>query len=421
MKPFLLHLAFLSLIISGYSQSNFTKAVLFKGDGSKIDCYIKNTTNEETQQLFDYALEKNGKTTVIKANELSKIEFEDGMVLELHFIRIISMNTSILNRRLANYEARENKVNDLFMVERLIKGPYTLYQFVDKYGFAHFFYKTSADSVIQKLEYKEYVDESANVINKREFRNQILFLATTAGCEKDLSALIERTEYKLQHMIAVFKKLNACAGTSSEVSNKYIRSGSAMRITVNAGAAVTNLTTQTLNALAYQGLTEDAFSTRISALVGASLEFVPKKRRKNYVASLDVLFHSYSGTTDSLHPTTYITTIGKFKFSAFSFSPIIRFRIGHKSILPFLEAGVSYRTLSKKEDEYYTRNTISGATTKSPIFQGKSNSFAALGGAGVEFGRFSVHARYSFPIQKAGTYYSTIFLTGKVALFGKGM
>jgi hypothetical protein len=418
MKPLSL-LIFLLIIISSHAQQSFTKAVLYKGDGSKTDCYIKSTIYEGTQQMFEYAMEKGGKTSTIDAGGLNKVEFEDGMVLERHFIRITSMSTSILNRRLADYEAPDHQESNWFMIERVISGSYTLYQFIDKYSFSHFFYKTLQDTVIQQLEYKEYVDDNSSLINKREFRNQLLFLTATTVCEQKLSALIERIEYRLQHFISVFKKLNACAGEQSEVSNRYINPKPIIRFTVSGGITATRLSTTTPNPAFYPGLTKDAFSSSISPLFGASLEVVPRKRQKNYAASLDILFHSYAAKTDSLHPSSYQTAIGKIKFSAFSFSPVIRFKLTQKSVAPFIEAGASFRLLSKNGDEYYIRNSISGSETRMPIFTGKSNSFAFLAGAGVEFKRFSIHARYSFPSSKSSTYYSTIFFMGKFKLFGK--
>ena len=124
------------------------------------------------------------------------------------------------------------------------------------------------------------------------------------------------------------------------------------------------------------------------------------------------MYHSYKAETDSLRPNAYTTGFGYLKFSAFSISPIVRFRLTKTSIAPFIEAGFGYRILAKSEDYYYTKNSISSAENKREIFSGKSTSLSYLGGVGVDLKRFSIHARYALPSNKGNTYYSTIFLMG---------
>ena len=422
-----------SLLISGtlLSQNAFTKAILYKTDGTKMDGYVKNTTFEGTQQVFDYANENGGKITRIDAGSLIKVEFADGMVLENHYLDLVILNIALLERRITDYEFPENKVSGWFMIEKIINGTNTLYQFVDKYNFSHFYYSTTADTAIQKLEYKVYVgqDSTSNLpgyyrsgsdlIQKRDYRNQLLYLAAKGGCEKKLTPEVNRTEYRLSDMISIFKKLNACYGEQSEVNNKYLTSKPKIRFTANAGIAATNLTVPSPNQTSYPGLKPESFSSKIGPLLGVSLEIVPQKRQKNYIVSFDALYHSYTAKTDSLHPNAYITGIGHIKFSAFSFSPSVRFRLTKSTIAPFIEAGIGYRFLSKNEDYYYIKNNISSSETRREIFGGKSNSLAYFGGAGVDFKRFSIHARYSIPGNKGNTYYSTIFLMGKFILSKK--
>jgi hypothetical protein len=410
---------FLFISISAASQNAFTKAVIYKSDGSKIDCYIKNISDESTQQVFEYSIEKGGAITKIDAASLSKIEFEDGMILEKYPIDIYVINTKSITRRQEDYEFPENKLTASVMVEKLISGTHSLYQYIDKFSFSHFFYKVPGSTTIEKLVFKEYVNDNTEIINKREFRNQLQFLASNAGCEKKLEPLISRTEYKLSNMIAVFKGLNECAGEKSVINNKYISAKPVIRITVNGGLSATSLTIPDPNQSTYPGLTAEAFSSSLGLLLGASIELVPQKRQKNYVVSLDLLYNSYSAETDSLRPNSYITGIGKFKFSAFSASPVVRFRLTKNQVAPFVEFGFSIRTLSQKEDNYYYRNSIANTQTNKDIFTGKSNTAGYLGGAGVDLKRISFHARYTLPANRSTVHYSTIFIMAKFAILGK--
>jgi len=407
---------FISLTAS--SQNAFTKAIIYKSDGSKIDCYIKNTTNESTQQVFEYSIEKGGAVTRIDAASVSKVEFEDGMILEKYTIDIYTINAMAINRKLADYEFPDNKFAGTVMVEKLITGTQSLYQFVDKYEYPHFFYKNSSAVNLEKLEYKEYTNDVGEFINKREFRSQLLFLASNAGCEKKLESLIGRTEYRLANMLSVFKALNGCLGEKSIVNNKYVTAKPGLRVTINGGLSATNLTIPDPNQSSYPGLTAESFSGSIGPLLGASLEIVPQKRQKNYTVSLDVLYHSYSAKTDSLRPYSYLTGIGEFKFSAFSLSPSVRFRLTKSLIAPCIEGGFSYRFLSKTKDYYYTHNSISGEEKKREIFTGKSNTIGYFAGAGVEFKKFSILARYTMAANSSAFHYNTIFVMAKFAVLG---
>jgi hypothetical protein len=420
------------LIISSFvcGQNSFTKAIIYKPDGSKIDCYIKNTTSESTQQVFNYSLENGGKTIQLDVNSISRVEFADGMILERHTVNLVIMNKPLLERRITDYEFEENKFNGDVMVEKIMTGPYSLYQFVDRHGFSHFYYTTNNDTKIEKLEYKIYVAEDSashlpgyykrgsDLVQKRDYRNQLLFLANNSGCEMKLTPEINRADYKLIHLVPVFKKINNCAGQAPQMNNKYVTSEPKLRITANAGAAATSLTIPNPNQTNYPGLQAESFSSSIGPLLGVSFELVPQKRQKNYVLSLDALYHSYSAKTDSLRPNSYTTGIGKFKFAAISFAPVIRFRLTKSIIAPFIEAGFSYRFLSKKEDNYYYKNSISGQERNREIFFGKSNTIGYLAGAGVDFKKFSIHARYTLPANRSTFHYSTIFVMAKFAVFG---
>jgi hypothetical protein len=421
-----------TFIYSGsFSQKKFIKATLYKSDGSILECFIKNTAAESTQQQFEYTTEPSGKTTVIHAADINSISFEDGMLLEKHYLDLVVMDINPLERRIEDYEYPERRVTGWFMVEKIMTGPVSLFQFTDKYQFPHFFYKTSSDSSIQKLEYKVYVAPDTSVkpvqyyakgldlIYKRNYRNQILFLASNAGCGKKVDEDVNRLDYKLPGMIAVFKKINNCSGTVVNVHNKYLLTKPAIRFTVNGGAAATSLTIPSPSQSRYPGLTADAFSGSVSPLIGVSLEIVPQKRQQNYVVSLDLLYHSYSAKTDSLHPSSYITSVGQLKFSAFSISPSVRFRLTKSEIAPFLEFGAGLRQLASGKDYFYYRNSISGFSDKISIFQGKTGSMGLLGGGGIDFKKFSLHARYTMPAGKSSTYYSTVFLMGKFILAGK--
>jgi hypothetical protein len=424
-------LLFLFITAGSAAQNAFTKAVIYKSDGSKIDCYIKSISNESTQQVFNYSMENGGKTTSIDVNNINKVEFEDGMILEKHTLSLVVMNKPLLERRKMDYEFEENKFSGPVMMEKIMSGPYALYQFIDKYGFSHFYYKTSIDANIEKLEYQIYVAEDSTIklqgyyksgsdlVQKRDYRNQLLFLANSAGCEKKLTAEISRADYKITQLFPLFKKLNLCAGETPVVNNKYAGGQPKLRLTVNGGVAATNLTIPDPSQSSYPGLTAESFSSSIGPLLGASVELVPQKRQKNYIVSFDFLYHSYSAKTDSLKPNSFTTGIGKFKFSAFSVNPTVRFRLTKSQVAPFVEFGFSMRTLAKNEDNYYYRNSISGVAVNREIFYGKSTSVGYIGGVGVDMKKLSLHARYTHPANKSSFYYSTIFVMAKFAVLGK--
>jgi hypothetical protein len=74
-----------------------------------------------------------------------------------------------------------------------------------------FFIKQRMIQLPKKLFYVEYATEASVIVNKREFRNQLLFLATNAGCTDKLNTLVDNIEYRFSDMVAVFKNINSCA------------------------------------------------------------------------------------------------------------------------------------------------------------------------------------------------------------------
>ena len=408
----LLSTIFIMFLVSNLiAQSNFTKAIIYKADNSRLDCFIKNTTYEGTQQVFEYTMEKGGALKTVRSEEISKVEFEDGMILERYFIKFTTMNLPFISRRKANYLAPENNFSGWYMLEKILAGSLNLYLYIDKYEFSHFYYKYTSDSLVQKLEHQVYTtDEGDTIVNNTAFRNDLYFQAVSAGCNEKLLGEINRVEYKQASLIPVFKKINQCMGSTATASNASYANKSTLRVGVVGGISATNLTMARLNPGLYPGFDPKLFSSQVSPILGVSVEIVPGKRQKNYIVSVDALYHNYKAETDSIHPNIYTTTIGYIKFSSLNISPMVRFRLTNKEVTPFIEGGLSIRLILDKEDYYLIRTNVD---VKKPIFGNKGSSQAFVGGVGVDLKRFTIHVRYSLAARKSSTYYNTIFVMGK--------
>lgn len=420
MKPYALLIGALFALSVTQAQDNFTKATVFQTGGSRTDCFVRNWSYEGTPQSFAYCLQKGESTRPLELASVEAIEFEDGLRLEKHMIRFFQFNAATVNRKKADYETETNQVSGAYLVERMLQGSYSLYRFVDKYGYAHFYYRLASESQLQPLEFREFVDDNATIINKHEYRNQLMYLATSSSCEKKLAAQIERTDYRDQQLVKLFRQFNSCAGSAVTENKSAAGAKAVLRLSVAAGLAATSLTTNPPNPSNYPGLSNNAFSSKLGPLAAVAIELIPPSRQQNYLAGLEIIYHSYSAATDSLRPNTYLTGIGRMRFSALNIMPVVRFRLSKKPAKPFLEAGASARFLSKQTDDYAVHNSISGTVTHTPIFTGRSSTLGLMGGAGVEIKRFSVHARYLFPVQKASTYYSNILLMLQYALWDPG-
>src|SRR6266496_4195147 len=138
------------------SAQNFSKAKIYTKSNTTIDCYIKNANYEGTPQKLSYSLTNGGNLSSITANEINKVEFEDGTIYENHFINVPVILENYIDRRLINYKVEANNFKGNALVEKIISGPVSFYQFIDKFTFPHFFYSTSSDPEIVLLPYVTY-------------------------------------------------------------------------------------------------------------------------------------------------------------------------------------------------------------------------------------------------------------------------
>jgi hypothetical protein len=394
---------------------NFSKAKIYTKKNSVIECFIKNTTYEGTPQKFSYTLTKEAALKTISAGEIQKVELEDGIIYENYYINVPVMSKDYLDRKEADYNFAENTLKAPVLVEKLITGPMALYQFVDRFGYPHFFYHTASDSSIVLLPYKTFLSDSGEIKYDQSYKNLLAFLFQQYDCKRSLTIQLDILQYTLNPMLRLFKGINSCAGqtveANSDLYNKHVKP----EIAVMAGIASTALHFAIYNEYLFPGLSENAFSNSTSALIGISISLVPRKIVKNYRASFELFYHSYKSETDSIHYNSYTTGKGRIKFSMLSLSPNLCFFLSRNNIKPFIEGGFVISKIVSKEDryEYYA----SGTKYSFPIFKNKGTDFMALAGIGINFSRIVVGLRYQLSIIRSATYYNFLSATVKATLF----
>ncbi|HEU4901565.1 MAG TPA: hypothetical protein VFT06_02210, partial [Flavisolibacter sp.] len=206
--------SFCALLV--FAQANRTEGKIYQSDKKIIPAFFYLKSLEGTPQQFSYSLTAEEERNTLTADGAEKIELQDGTIYESYFISVPVLANDYLSRSKTDYEADVNNFQGQAFVERIMDGSISFYQFVDRYGFSHFFYRLAADTSVTLLRNKTYVLEGGRVEYDMAYKNQLSFLASkycpVAPPE------IDRLAYDLKPMINVITALNTCAGSAGNAT-----------------------------------------------------------------------------------------------------------------------------------------------------------------------------------------------------------
>jgi hypothetical protein len=346
-----------------------------------------------------------GDLTVIEANEIKKIVFEDGITFENHFINVPVIDENYMYRTQAQYKEKSNYFKGYTLVEKLVTGTISLYQYVDRFHYSHFFYQTSTDSEIVLLTYQTYV-EDAEFKYDNSYKSLLLFLARVNECNSSVDSKIEQLKYEVNPIINIIRELNACSGQSIQLNNTEYTNHTEIRFGLMGGYTFTDLHFHLINGN-YPGLTDRSFSISIKPMIGVYVDLIPTKKIRNYAASLELFYHHYKQETDSIKVNSYTSAVAFINYSAIDFNPSIRFLFTKKPARPFIEGNINVSFLTNEEDHYDSYS--SGSKTSQPIFAGHGISTSLGVGAGIEVQRIIFQVRYYSSIFHSTTSWSNFF------------
>ena len=89
-------------------------------------------------------------------------------------IRFFQFKRGYSKQEKTDYETETTRFPAL-LVEQMLQGvPIHFIVLLTNYGYAHFYYRLASESRLQPLEFREFVDDNATIINKHEYRNQLV-------------------------------------------------------------------------------------------------------------------------------------------------------------------------------------------------------------------------------------------------------
>lgn len=397
MRKLLLWVCVLLLSATIQAQEKYQKATIQLANGASIECFIIRANTMGTPQKFSYVKQVGETSVTLSVPELQKVVFEDGTTYEKFAVDVPVLSESYLERKQSMYRLGTTRFQGEVMVEKVLTGAVVLYQFRDRYDFPHFFIQSS-NSGFLALPFNSYVSED-NVYHKdNSFKNLLAFEAEKAGCSAELEKQMNVLEYNYSSMIRYFKKLNSCMGHTATPVGKN-KEKSKIRLGLMGGVSYSKIHFKIPNHAYYPGLYQESFPGSINPVIGGFASLLPKKNVRNFMISVEVFYMSYNSTTDSIEANSYTRGKGHIRLSTLNFTPTIRFLISSRAIKPFIEGGVmTYNTLSK-DDNYGYRE--SNTVYNRAIFMEKKTGANGLIGAGVEANRFSISARYQYPLAQS--------------------
>jgi hypothetical protein len=395
---FILLLSALLLSISSYAQLTST-AKITTSDGRTFNVTIQNAVFKGTPQEFIIA----GSGSALKQDQIAKVEYSNGEVLERHFISIETIPTAYFERDLSEYANPKNNFSGDKMVERILSGKISLFLYEDEYGFSHFFYLTNSDTALNYLPNRTYRDDqqktypSQKIYPDQSYKNLMLGLILGKNCPSSLTKRINDAEYNLKEITKIFEQINSCLGSNATGQAMLERKKDQFSIDLVAG----------VEAVEY-----DVYSRNLQPEAGISLNVSPGYGIRKTQFSLDIIYDRFSATIDSVQ-TTFGNSHAEVNISSISLNPIVRHFFNKESNKFFLEGGLNMRFLLNRQ-ESLTSPTI---VTKSDLEIGMQTGYIL--GAGYKWDKFSMSAGYTNVFSQRISLYNFFDLRAKFRIFNR--
>jgi hypothetical protein len=391
--------------ISVQAQLPTARATIVSNDGQSTRSEIRLTTDERTPQNFTI-VNPGGKEAQIDRTMIQSLAFIDGDIFERHAIDVAVIVKNLQDRDRIDYQVSKNRQKGDYLVERLMKGPVSLYQFIDEYHFRHFFYKLRNDSVLTYLP-NESFGQDGELHQDQSYRNLIQFLWTSNHCEGNADKLYSGLGYTEREMLKTFQKLNSCMGMEVDIAGYQNRKKAIVSLGAFAGGTFYKY--RKSGSLKYTG--------SLTPTLGIFMDILPGKEVKNYAVHIDLSYQS--GETSSNTVTENMYSIQqRYKLHVLALDPYIHFYLQKQPQGVYLLAGLHFGYLLKPSTSYtyhqdplrYSYVTVTDMASQMQLM--------ALGGIGYRVGPAFIQGYYAIPA--SGNTPSYLSITAKYAfLSGK--
>ena len=400
-------LAIISLQVS-FAQETTGRVRIVKTNGETVSAEAVLPVSETTPQKFLYALNSRDAKIEIAAAEIKSILFFDGPYYEKQAVKLPVIGRDELKRTRMDYENKKNWLEESVMLERLLDGAVDLYQFVDRYGFPHFFYKANRDSVVTYLPNASFV-ENGDFRRDRSYMNLLSFLGTQSECSAVDIERLETTVYNMRGMLSAFKRINDCLGTTVDVASTVQRKKDKIRFGISAGATAFGMREKNKS-----GQVQDfAYNSSINPTAGIFLEITPQTSNR-FALDIEVNFQKANFSSQVIPN----TTIPKrdIQYTMVTLNPLAKF---YFSKIPKFYA-VAGLQMAYHINSYVGDHIVISSYGETRVRKTSLNGNILIGliaGAGYKFtDNFAVQLNGSTWPGGNGRYYKYAALTGKLSL-----
>lgn len=202
----LFHISFFSI-----AQIHFEKGYYIDNNGIKHHGLIKNVEWKNNPDQFEFKQNDLSLSEKLHIQEVS--EFSVKNLLYKRFSLPLDRSSSVLGK----LDAEKNPVFKIetFFLLLLVEGEQNLYSYNDN-TLSRYFFGTN-DQDIEQLVYKKYMRNQSEIGTNNLYQQQI---ASAFKCQSISQNRIQKTPYKKNELIALFKEYNLCIDPNITFSKK---------------------------------------------------------------------------------------------------------------------------------------------------------------------------------------------------------
>src|SRR6186713_222240 len=197
-KYCLLGLITFLISVTVFAQRGINKGKIYIKN-TILEGYISISVIDETPQKFTFSENNKGPFRPISAEEISKVEYDNGIAFEKHYINVEIVSKDYLERSQEDYHYQENAFSGYAFIQKLLAGSVSLYLFTDKFGYDHFFSKTPNDTAIVYMPNRAYIDKDGAIKKDNSYKNLVLSLVRQNDCNKIHN--LDQLEYGIYSMV----------------------------------------------------------------------------------------------------------------------------------------------------------------------------------------------------------------------------
>ncbi|TCZ73614.1 hypothetical protein [Flaviaesturariibacter aridisoli] len=383
----------LLLLLRAGAQEKPRAARIFIGNTEQVG-YVQVPPSKGTPQELLFSETEDGSFRPLGAEVITRAELAGGPVYERFSVEVPVLSKAP-GARVASDYTRAFPAHTL-LLERLVDGGHQLYQFVDAYGYVHFYFRPR-NGTLKSLTYTPYT-ENGQTAGVTAYQGELAALARDLKCSDWLAGTTAHTPYEALELSQFFSNINACKPEA------VLRDPSDYSMQLRVGPAIGFLQSDiSLRALDYHrlpGLSEGSIGTVKGPVFGAFLELAPLRRLRHMTFGLNMLVAPMHQTVNLPYTDTsrHLTvTTASISYTNILADISVRYAFGSGSFQPFVEGGAFLRMTLSGSGSYQWYFSDKQVPSE-PLFGPHAVDAGMLGGLGLQCYRASLHLRYAKPV-----------------------